>query len=78
MSEDDPGETESSADRPDAEIDLDELRELVAELSDANDAVRAYGEDHTIPAIERTAERIDGTIATLRQNVPGALSEREE
>ncbi len=58
--------------------DLDELRELVAELAEANDAVREYGDEHGIPAIERTAKRIDGTIATLRQNVPGALSDREE
>ena len=62
----------------DRNVDLDELRELVEELADANDAVREYGDDHDIPAVERTAKRIDGTIATLRQNVPGTLSDREE
>ena len=67
-----------SADAGDADIDLDELRRLVDELADANDAVGEYGDAHGIPAIERTAERIEGTIATLRQNVPGALEEREE
>ncbi|PSQ24615.1 hypothetical protein BRD01_03735 [Halobacteriales archaeon QS_8_65_32] len=58
--------------------DLDELREHLEALAAANAAIRAYGETHDVPVFEFSAKRIDGTIATLRQNVPGALTDFEE
>jgi hypothetical protein len=63
---------------PEPEPDLDELRARVAALDAANEALRAYGEAHDLPVIERSATRIDGTIATLRQNVPGTPTGTEE
>lgn len=54
--------------------DLDELRALVADLDEAAAALRAYGEANDVPAIERGAKRVEGTLGSVKQNVPGALA----
>ena len=59
-----------SEDVPD---DLDELRALVADLDESAAALRAYGEANDVPAIERGAKRVQGTLDSVKQNVPGAL-----
>ena len=61
----------SNTNRPDA----DELARYVEELDAAATALREYGADHDLPAIERNAKRIQGTVAIIRQNVPGGLVE---
>ncbi|GGN10549.1 hypothetical protein [Halarchaeum nitratireducens] len=57
----------------DAPDDLDELRALVADLDASAAALRAYGEANDVPAIERGAKRVQGTLDSVKQNVPGAL-----
>lgn len=47
---------------------LDELDSTLADL-------RAYGETHGIPVIERSAVRIRGTTDVLRENIPGGISQ---
>lgn len=59
----------------DSHPDLDELRALVDDVDDAIAALREYGDDHDIPAIERDAKRMQGTLSTVRQNVPGGLTD---
>ncbi|GAD53849.1 hypothetical protein MBEHAL_2609 [Halarchaeum acidiphilum MH1-52-1] len=54
--------------------DFDELRALVADLDEAAAALRAYGEANDIPAIERNAKRVQGTVGTVKQNVPGGIA----
>ncbi|MFC6726453.1 hypothetical protein ACFQE1_19205 [Halobium palmae] len=55
--------------------DIDELRERVADLRDAAAALREYGEDNEIPAVERNAKRVEGTVSVLEQHVPEPLDE---
>lgn len=57
------------------EDELAELQERVATLEEAIVAVREFGEEHDNPAIERSASRLAGTVAILKQNVPGSLVE---
>lgn len=56
-----------------SEYDYEELRRLVEELDAAATELREYGDDNDIPAIERSAKRIQGTVGIVRQNVPGGL-----
>lgn len=56
------------------EPDHERVRELVAELESTVDELERYGAEHEIPAIERTAQRIAGTVDVLKQNVPGMLT----
>lgn len=53
--------------------DIEELQALVNDLEASLDAVRTYGLEHEIPAIERNATRMHGTLETIKQNVPGTL-----
>lgn len=56
------------------DVDIDELRERVAALSEAAEALREYGDAHDIPAIERSAARVEGTVRVIESNVPGTGS----
>ena len=60
------------------EYDIEELHRLVADLDEATTALREYGDENDIPAIERNAKRIQGTVGIVRQNVPGGLVLREK
>lgn len=55
--------------------DPEELLARIENLEAAVADLQAYGETHDIPVVERTATRIDGTVATLYGNVPGGLEE---
>lgn len=57
------------------ETDLDDLADRIETLADAAADVREFGEANDIPAIEKNAERIEGVVAALRQNVPGGLDD---
>lgn len=50
--------------------DIEELRERVAALEAATAALREYGEDNDVPAVERNAARIEGTVSVIKRNVP--------
>jgi len=58
------------------EIDVQELATYVDDLDAAATTLREYGIDHDLPAIERNAKRVQGTVEIIRQNVPGGLTER--
>lgn len=58
--------------------DRDLYREIDSEIERLNDAVarlRELGEEAGLPAIERNAERIEGTAETLSDNLPPELYE---
>lgn len=57
--------------------DVEELRERVADLRDAAAALREYGEENDVPAVERNAKRVEGTVNVLEQHVPRAPDEGE-
>ncbi|MFB6078886.1 MAG: hypothetical protein ABEJ80_07915 [Halarchaeum sp.] len=57
------------------EYDIDELQRLVDDLEEATAALREYGDENDIPAIERNAKRIEGTVGIVKQNVPGGLTD---
>lgn len=58
--------------------DRDVYREMAAEMERLNEAaarLRELGEAAGMPAIERNAERIEGTAETLAANLPPELTE---
>lgn len=56
---------------------IEELQELVDDLETALTNVRTYGAEQNIPAIERNAKRMEGTLDMVKQNVPGGLTDNE-
>lgn len=57
------------------DTDIEELQRMVADLEAGLDELRDYGEAHEIPAIERNATRMAGTLEMVKQNIPGGLAE---
>lgn len=55
--------------------DIREMRERIEELSDTLDELQELGEENDIPAVERIAKRMDGTLTTLDSHVPPELVE---
>lgn len=58
------------------DVDPEELLARIERLEAATAELRAYGEEHDLPVVERTAARIEGTLGPLRGNVPGGLADR--
>ena len=52
-----------------------ELREHIDELAAHAAALREYGEQTNVPAVERNAKRIEAAVAMLDMNVPVELQE---
>ena len=50
--------------------DIREMRRRIDEIAEAARELRELGEETDVPAVERTAERIEGTLAPLDANVP--------
>lgn len=57
------------------DADLAELRRRIDDLAEAAAAVRELGEANDVPAVERGAVRIEGTLAMLDAHVPPELVE---
>ena len=53
--------------------DVEELRRRIDDLAAAAADVRRLGESNGVPAVERGAARIEGTIAMLDAHVPPEL-----
>lgn len=53
--------------------DVREIRERIDELSEILDELQELGEENDIPAVERIATRMDGTLTTLDAHVPPEL-----
>lgn len=62
------------SDTDDSDPDVEALLERVEDLEAAVAALREFGDEHDIPAIERNAKRIEGSTEAIRQNVPGGLT----
>lgn len=62
----------------DAPEDAAAARERLEELQEAAAALRAYGEDAGIPAVEHGAARIEDDATTLAANLPPELVGKED
>lgn len=51
---------------------------LIDRLDELNGELRDLGEEGSVPAVERNAERIDAALRALRTNVPPELYEEGE
>lgn len=61
-------------DAPDTQ-DIAELADCIDTLVAATEDLREFGEEHDLPVVERTADRLEGTVDVLEQNVPRELLE---
>lgn len=53
--------------------DIREIRERIDELGETLDELQELGEENDIPAVERIATRMAGTLTTLDSHVPREL-----
>ena len=58
--------------------DLAEIRARIETIAEETAALRDAGAEHDIPAVERTAKRLQGTLSTLEANVPPEVVEEAE
>lgn len=55
--------------------DIQQMRRRIDEIAEATRQLAELGEENDLPVVERTAERIDGTLAPLDAHVPPELTE---
>ena len=55
--------------------DIQKIRDRIEQIEDAVDDLQQLGDDNDIPAVERTATRIEGALTTLDAHVPPELTE---
>lgn len=56
--------------------DVQEIRERIDEIAEAAERLQELGDRQNVPAVERTAKRIEGTLTTLDNNVPPELTDQ--
>lgn len=61
-------------DTPDRQ-EMAEFANRVDDLVEATEALREFGEEQELPVVERTADRIEGSVDMLEQNLPRELLE---
>lgn len=57
--------------------DVREIRERIDDLNETLAELQRLGEEHDVPAVERIATRMDGTLTTLDAHVPPELVEED-
>jgi hypothetical protein len=55
--------------------DIHQMRERIDEIAEAVQELKELGEQNNIPAVERTATRIEGSLAPLETHLPPELTE---
>lgn len=57
------------------EQDIEQMRRRIDDIVEATQKLRELGEENDVPAVERTAKRLEGTVTQLETHVPPELSE---
>lgn len=55
--------------------DIQQMRRRIDEIAEATQQLAELGDENDLPAVERTARRIEGTLAPLETHVPPELTE---
>jgi hypothetical protein len=55
--------------------DIREMRERIDDIAEATERLQELGEENDVPAVERIATRIEGTLTTLDNQVPPELTD---
>lgn len=78
MTDDPPREWPEGDDSTATSEDLAEISTRIDRVAADIEALQKLGEEHDLPAVERTAKRIEGTLSTLDSNVPPELTDGDE
>ena len=55
--------------------DIEQIRRRIDDITEAAEQLQELGAENDLPAVERTAKRIDGTVAPLDAHVPPELTD---
>jgi hypothetical protein len=55
--------------------EIRQMRRRIDEIAEAAETLQELGEETDVPAVERTAKRIEGTLAPLDAHVPPELTD---